>query len=372
MRFSALVCALGLTAAIGAGAQAQSISCGGSYTIERGDSLQKVTRMAYGEGLSWSYLYNINKDVVGPNPSLIEIGMVLQVPCRDGQTPSATRASAPAASTAAAAAPAAAPARTGEIASASARRPVLRLVTASDYAPFHDQNDPNGGMVTEIADVALAQVVQPGGYRIDFINDWSAHLDPLISDMAYDFALSWFRPNCDVIEKLGPGSQFRCNNLAWSDPLFEQIIAYYMRADDANKPAAHQGLFGRTLCRPAGYSVFMMEEKDLVEPNIKFVSPSGPSGCFEMLMSGEADAVVLGSMAADDAIGRMGIADQVEEQPQLATIATLHAVTSINNPNKEEQIALFNSGVQKLRESGKWFEIVQRHLIKHARVTAQQ
>jgi len=75
MRLTALIGAFGLTAMFGAGAEAQSLACGGEYTIKKGDTLQQVTRMAYGEGLSWSFIYKANKAVVGPDPSLIEVGM---------------------------------------------------------------------------------------------------------------------------------------------------------------------------------------------------------------------------------------------------------------------------------------------------------
>ena len=113
MRLTAVFGAFGLTAMIGAGASAQSLACGGEYVIQRGDTLQKVTRMAYGEGLSWKYLYNANKGVVGSNPSLIEVGMKIKVPCRNGQT-AAAPATAPAATattTAATTSATAAPAR---------------------------------------------------------------------------------------------------------------------------------------------------------------------------------------------------------------------------------------------------------------------
>ncbi len=99
MRNSALACVVGLAGLFGAGtistpAEAQSLACGGTYTIQRGDTLQKVTRMAYGEGLSYNFIYPANQHVVGPNPPQIEVGMVIRVPCRNGQTPGVTRSSA--------------------------------------------------------------------------------------------------------------------------------------------------------------------------------------------------------------------------------------------------------------------------------------
>ena len=366
MRIIASFLALGLIAGLSAPAEAQALACGGEYTVKRGDTLQRLTNAAYGPGKSWQLLYRPNRSVVGANPSLIEVGMVLTIPCREGQATAPDTAAAAPATTAAAT-------ETAVIAApvVSASLPGgIRMITGTDWAPFSNQDQEQGGMITEIVDVALKSATDDDGFKIDFINDWSAHMQPLIQDGAYDFTFPWFRPNCSVIEKLGPGSQFRCNNLAWSDPLFEQIISYYMRASDANKPSDHTGLFGRTLCRPKGYALFMLEEKDLVEPNITLVTPLSPADCFEQLVAGEVDAVILASMVADDAIARNEMANEIEEQPELATIATLHAVTSINNPDKDRQIAAINAGIKELRESGKWFEIVQRHLIAHARLTA--
>ena len=68
-------------------AQAQSLACGGDYTVARGDTLQKISRLAYGPDASYNALYKANRSVVGANPSLIEVGMVLTMPCI-GSSPS--------------------------------------------------------------------------------------------------------------------------------------------------------------------------------------------------------------------------------------------------------------------------------------------
>lgn len=382
MRLTALAsafCVAGLTSLGGvSGASAQALACGQSYTVKAGDTLQRLTNRAYGPGKSYNLMYRPNAGVVGSNPSALEVGMVLQVPCRDGATAGTTSTSTVAArprstaqvATAAPAAPAVTPASLSPNGVGGALSSKIRIVTGTDWAPFQDEGQEQGGMITEIMSTALANELGEDGYKIDFINDYSAHLSVLVADLAYDMSFSWFRPNCDVIEKLGTDSQFRCNALDWSDPVFEQIIGYYVRKDEPNKPQVHSDLFGRTICRPKGYATFMLEEKDLVEPRIKLVRPSATEECFEMLLNGEADAVVLASTVSDDALVRIGAETLVEEVPELATIATLHAVTSVNNPRKDAQLAVINRGVQGLRENGKWFEIVQRHLIAHARTTA--
>ncbi len=117
--------------------------------------------------------------------------------------------------------------------------------------------------------------------------------------------------------------------------------------------------------------MFMLEEHDLVAPNVTMVTPSNPTDCMEILIEGEADVVVVASTVADDAISTLNISAKVEEQSQLASVITLHAVTSVDNPQKEQQMTLLNKGIQNVRESGKWFEIVQRHLVAHTRKKAQ-
>ncbi len=354
-------------------AQAQAISCGDTYVVKRGDTLQQITNRAYGAGNSYAALYNANRARIGADPSLIEVGQRLDIPCigASAQVPAPVAAITPAPAAAPAPAPAASQVVTPTPVALNTSTPPrkLRVVTATDYAPYLNQDQAEGGMLVEIVNTALSRVMSPDEYKIDWVNDWSAHVNPLIADGAYDISLAWFRPNCDVSEKLSADSQDRCRNLAWTDPLFEQIIGYYMRADDAAIPTQYSELFGRSVCRPKGYSQFMMEEHDIVEPNVTIVTPLGPTECFELLLAGKTDAVVLATTVADDALAGIGMREDVVEVPALATVSTLNGITSVNNPNKDQQLAALNEGLRQLREDGTWFEIVQRHLIAHMRKT---
>jgi polar amino acid transport system substrate-binding protein len=369
MRLTALASAFCVAGLAGLGgvssASAQALACGQSYTVKAGDTLQRLTNRAYGPGKSYNLMYRPNSGVIGSNPSAIEIGMVLQVPCRDGAQPTVATAR-PAVET-----PAARP-RNATLVNAPERstaRDKIRFVTADDFAPFTDRSLPEGGMVTELLDTALKRVLTTDEYQIDFINDWDAQFSPLVSDGHYEFTFPWYRPNCDVSEKLGENSQFRCNNLAWSDPIFEQIISYYVRADGTSDFKSHSDLFGSTICRPVGWATFMLEEKDLSPPRVIMLTPDSPADCFEALLEGRADVVPMASITAEDAISKLQIANLVSEIPQLATVVHLHAAASIDNPQKEELLTVLNEGIRQIRNDGKWFEIVQRHLINHARST---
>jgi len=59
----------------------------GTYTVERGDSLWRITAALLGPGASdvsinraWPELYAANADAVGADPALIQPGLVLTVP----------------------------------------------------------------------------------------------------------------------------------------------------------------------------------------------------------------------------------------------------------------------------------------------------
>lgn len=330
---------------------AQSIQCGEPYTIAGGDSLSQIAQRAYRDAASFQLIYSVNSRTIGQNPSFIQEGSVLNIPCLDDVTPSTANASVlrPASTTKALPPP---------------KPREIRFVVGTDWAPFTNEDQAQGGLITEVANVAMSLADGKPSYKIDFINDWGAHLQPLISDHAYDFGLVWFRPNCDVVDKLGDGSKFRCNNLDWSQPLFEQIIGYYTRADQP-RPASHRDLFGLHLCRPAGYATFMMEEYGLVEPNITFTAESSPNGCFEGLLSGKYDAVVLASDVAEGAIAKLGAKGKVKFQDHLSYVATMHAVIAKTNPNAKQYLAVLDSGISKLKESGEWFRIVTRQLAEH-------
>lgn len=381
LAFGLLAAAISVGLSAG-GAAAQDLICGGEYTIKRGDTLQKVVNRVYGPEHSYVLLHRANRDIVGRDPSLIEIGATIRIPCLEGLVETSADGAPEETQTAAAQAPATETTKRGptapapEAAEPAAPTPAptaaptsaapLRIVTASGWAPYLDEDQAEGGMLAALLRAALARAAPASDYRIDFINDRGALLRPLIADGAYDVSLAWIRPDCETRGAHGPEPTFRCDELAWSDPLFELIIGFYTRAD-APAPSAHRDLIGKSVCRPAGASAAVLEARGLFEPDIRLVAPESADDCFNMLLAGEVDAVVVATSTADDAIAALGAAGAVAEQPQLAAAAALRAVTSIHNPRKDDQLNAINEGLRLIREDGTWFEIVQRHLIAHAR-----
>lgn len=50
-----------------------------SYTIEKGDTLWKISQRFLGDGAKWKLIHEANKDVI-KNPDLIHPGQVIRIP----------------------------------------------------------------------------------------------------------------------------------------------------------------------------------------------------------------------------------------------------------------------------------------------------
>jgi polar amino acid transport system substrate-binding protein len=342
------VIAFGLTA-FASTAQAQAAECGTPYTVRSGDTLSQIASRIYGSAGDFQIIFSANSAEIGSDPSIIRVGSELQIPCLDDVMAESTADLA---------------AITEVETTESLPAPItdmIRVVAGDNWAPFLTTEQPQGGMLTEIVNVALENAEGSPAYRIDFINDWGAHLTPLVSDHRYDFSLAWFRPNCDIVDRLSDDSKFRCNNLLWSETLFEQILGYYTRVGEA-APATYDDLYGKTICRPAGYSTFMLEEHGLVEPNVTMVRDDTPQDCFNGLAEGRYDVVALATDTSDGVITSEGLADQVTYNEPLSQVLTVHAVISNTNPNAEAYLAALDGSLQQMKSSGEWFSIVRRHL----------
>ena len=88
-------------------------------------------------------------------------------------------------------------------------------------------------------------------------------------------------------------------------------------------------------------------------------------GCWEALLNGEVDVVTFDALPAESDILGLGLQNQVVALPGLSTVATLHVFTPKTNPNGRAYLAVLNAGLDEMRASGEWLEIVARHLSAH-------
>jgi polar amino acid transport system substrate-binding protein len=286
--------ALGLSLASAAGAQ--SIPCGVPYTVQRGDTLQRIAERAYGPEASFRDLIPANRGAfTGGNPSLIEVGQVLTIPCRgDGGGNSA----------------AAAPAEPQE--PAAPVTPALLKVAGTDGTDA-------AARVAALADDAgidTTATAADGVHPDELVTTLAAAGRPLVAD-----ALP--RPACETVG-LDTAARALCDRLVWSEPVAEYVLATFTLAQ-SGPVTRNEALHGRRLCLPAPAPLYLLAGRGLMPPAAELQQPATVEACLTALRAGGVDAVIAPAVLADEALAALGPGAAVTEQFALAQLVTLHS-----------------------------------------------
>ena len=367
----------GCTAVLLTSAAALAQEACSTYTVATGDNLRYIARAAYGDADLYRAIYEANVATIGAKADLIEIGTTLIIPC-DPMNPTAALptetaaapAEAPAAEVAAAtpeAAPAAetvTPVATAPeaVPEATAPKPVA-FVTGNGYAPFADETLPGGGMMTQLVEMAVFRADPAIPYTLTFINDWQAHIDALLPSGAYDLSFPWIRPDCEAPETLSPGDQMRCTDFVFSGPFYEIVDGFFAtRASGLGAVTSYADFTGKRICRPEGYTTGVLDAAGLTGSTVTLIRPTEATDCFKALAAGEVDLVSIDAEVGDAALSQLGLTAQVEQNPHLATLLSLHVIALKSNPRAVDMIGQLDTGLIEMYESGEWYEIVSTAL----------
>src|SRR5882724_12808347 len=340
---------------------AKAQTCGTDYTIKEGETLAQIAARVYGNPAQWTIIFYANQDRLGTNVSLLVPGFTLRLPCVGGGQQAQPLP--PIATT-----PAQAPSEASIIISSLVRR--IEFLTADGFAPFTGRSLEGGGMLTQVIAAAMGLVKEEAKGRFDYgvswVNDWSAHLNPLLLTRAFDVGFPWARPNCDGVN-LEPTSQFHCERFFFSEPLYEVITGLFVQANSRFKSLRHEEIAGTTLCVPAGQPVHELDDhgRGWVRDNkIVLMRPPTVDECFRLLDAATVDGVVESELAGRASITSLGIADKVRMIEQPVALTTFHVLVSKSHPHARTILYYVNSSLEKLRESGEYDRIVERHLAR--------
>jgi len=236
----------------------------------------------------------------------------------------------------------------------------IKFLTADDYAPFTDRKLVNGGLVTDMLVTALESHPDKPAFDISWINDWSQHLDPLLTNFEYDLGFPWLQPDC-----ASTPDDYRCQNFNFSNPIIHMLVLLFTDKERPlifNKDADIQGA---VLCRPNGYYTHDLEKDGrlwLTNNVIKLEQPSSIKDCFDMLIAGEVDAVALNEYTGRSAVSELSLKDRVEVlENHPLSIEGLHVVVHKQHPRAKELIDTVNEGMTKLQLSSEYNSVVDLH-----------
>lgn len=347
---------------------AHAQTCGSEYEIKEGETLGEIAARTYGDPSRWTVIFYANQDRLGSNASLLVPGAMLRLPCigrpQTAQPPEPATTEQPAG-----AAASAAPTTPGGrvIVSSMLRR--IEFLTADGYAPYTGRELEGGGMITQVISAALDIVKDDSGgrlqYGISWVNDWSAHLNPLLVSRAFDLGFPWSRPDCANALSLDAQSQFKCQRFFFSDPLYEVITRVFVADNSPITSLDRQQLTGRSLCRPNAYETHLLDAdgRDLLKDGvIVLIRPATVDECFRLLDEGTVDGVVMTEMVGLSSAASLGMQDRVRAIDEPLALDTLHVVVSKTHPFARTMLYYVNAGLNRLRSSGEFERIVERHL----------
>ncbi|WP_297771571.1 transporter substrate-binding domain-containing protein [uncultured Roseovarius sp.] len=344
-------------AGLGAAGPAAAQTCGGVYTVERGDSLSLIADSQYRDAGKWTVVHSSNLDAIGQNPNNIRVGMRLRLRCIDGlptglpggQSVTETEAAAPE--------PTALVVAPGN----AATRRKINILTGSDFWPFTDKSLPKGGVLTDVVQAAMEAADPEQGFAIHWVDDWASHHEPLLSNALLDIGFPWFQPDCE-----SDPETYRCANLLFSESMFEVLMLLFV---DKERPIAFNSaadLEGRLICRPAGYSTYIFDQHGrnwLRDGVITLEAGASPGDCLRLLTEGKVDGVVLNEFLGRGKIKEMGLEERVVvAQGQPISVDGNHMVVHKSHPDGPALLAVFEEGLAKIRADGRYQKIIDEHM----------
>jgi polar amino acid transport system substrate-binding protein len=343
---------------------ASAQTCGTDYTIKEGETLAQIAARIYGNPAQWTVIFYANQDRLGTNESLLVPGLALRLPCIGGSQQSqplpqiaTTPAQSPTAS------------ETAFIISALLRR--VEFLTADGFPPYTGRSLEGGGMLTQVISASMGLIKEEAKGRFDYgiswVNDWAAHLNPLLLTRAFDVGFPWARPDCESSINLDQSSQFRCQRFFFSDPLYEVITSLFVRANSRIKALRNEEIAGTTLCRPAGYPTHELDQGGrnwVKDGKVTLMRPPTVDECFRLLDNGTVDGVVEAELVGRASIVSLGLGDRVRVIDQPVALTTLHVLISKAHPHSRTILYYMNSSLTRLRESGEYDRIIERHLAR--------
>ncbi len=350
--------------AIFAPSQSSAQTCGKDYVLKQGDTLADIARAVYGSASQWSIIYYANQDRLGDNTTLLVPGLAIKVPCIGAQQP---KPSAPIAPTEAALPPPT-PTESGPFQLSSMLRRI-DFLTADGYAPFTGRNLPEGGLLIDLLQSSMNLIKEQAkgsfDFQISWVNDWAAHLNPLLITRALDAGIPWTKPDCSNIAALDRSSQYRCQKFFFSDPFYESVTELFVRNNSDFTFDKDEQIAGRTLCVTKGWSTYDLDKDGrnwLKDGTITLMQPQTIEECFRLLDGGTVDAVVVAELTGQAVASAMGMADRVHAANRPVNIETMHVIVAKTHPHARTLLYYVNSSLAKLKETGAYDTIIAKHL----------
>ncbi|CUH77787.1 Bacterial extracellular solute-binding proteins, family 3 [Tritonibacter multivorans] len=333
LRRPALAAVMGLGAAFGLAPTSAFAICNVDYVVQPGDNLFSIADKHYGDRNRWTLIYYRNQDKLA-GPSAVP-GRSLHIPCPPNEVEA-------------------------DATPLLKETADLKLLTGDHYEPFVGRNLPGQGMVTELVNAALELAPSPVSYAITWEDDWGKHYS-MISGKETDMGFPWAKPDCEA-----DPTNARCVNFHFTDPIVSVPMMFFSKVNGGMSYQTDADVLGKTICVPAGFysgDLDSPERRWVRDSKITLVQPGGgAASCLHAVARGEADAALLNLFVGAETLLLEDLRDQVQPLEKPFSEIGLHVIISKTHWRGTSHLYRVNAGLKKLRESGRFDEIMARHL----------
>lgn len=219
----------------------------------------------------------------------------------------------------------------------------LPLVTGYDYAPFSDDDLPDGGLATRVVQAVFDILEQP--VEIEFLH-WTWGYEATLKGQ-YAGTFPYIR------------SPEREAAFHYSEPLFEVGSYLYVHRNTQITARETEDLSGLTLCLPVGYAPGPVIGRMIDEGRVERVAPINMANCFKQLLAGEVSFVKINRYVARDILRNAGVTlAEVRALPFKVEDLTMHFIVPKSRPGAEALLERFNRALKQLKDSGRFEAMV--------------
>jgi polar amino acid transport system substrate-binding protein len=316
------------------GAQMAAALCDVEYRVQPGDTLAGIAERHYGARSHWGALLAANSERLAG--AKVKPGMMLHVPCLSD----------------------AADARAGT-APPERQEVEINVLAIGGPGPFVGRGLPEMGLIPELVTTALELSPSPVSHAVSIGDDPGQQIE-LLASATFDMGVPHARPDCEAT----PGDRL-CRGFHFSDPLIELPMMLFVRADRQFPFRGDADLQGKALCRPEGAITHDLDAGArglIADGRITLVTAPGAEACLDKVLTGEVDAASLDLFTGGSLLLDKGWRDRIVPLERPVSVVGLHVIISKSHWRGTTHLYRLNAGIARLRQEGRYDEIVARHL----------
>ena len=230
---------------------------------------------------------------------------------------------------------------------ALAADPAIRLVTGNDYAPYTDQELPEGGLVNEL----VKRIYDSIG--VDYTIDWKPWRRGFQEGVMGEYLATY--PYIYNEE--------RNRYFIYSDPVYKSNLRLFSMTAANYRPSSLDDVRGQRMCLPLGWAPGPKLAELFAATAIFRDEPQDIETCFRLLSRGRTDFVLANEIQGWDSAYAVGLKRELVDVSSFnIEVNPVHVIFSREVPNHVAEVERFNAGLATLRATGEYDAIVERHL----------